>query len=225
MVRKYQMHAKRRTESNETMEDVHEMLAGLCLWSSAAGSEECSGNEPTMPPCERTLPTPPPRGPILAEQPNPDDLRRNDDAVATTSGRSPEAKTTIGLNPTVAAAFCQTLATTFRAKVKACMRHVGEDFNANDGLQLTARAYYEYNCQYQMEKFRPWLRVEPTEDWSSAAVADTVEDTTGVTTREQTKLEADNVVRYFQTPRDTDDAKSTRKPISFRKSRIVIRPP
>lgn len=125
------------------------------------------------------------------------------------------------------------------------MVHIGGHFDADDDNQLLARAYFAYNRQCQWRRRRaagprstPLAVADAAndaaddddgggggggggDDASAAAVA-TGGD--GPVTREQTKRRADDIVRYFTTPRDTDDARRTRRPISFRRSRIVIKP-
>lgn len=135
---------------------------------------------------------------------------------------------------------CRKLVVTLYAKVKACVVHIGGDFDATDDKQLAARAYFEYNQQYQLqrvalEKMRRNQRARPMfspdgedgGDWENEMGSHDGETTTsraiaGIKTRVQAKQEADDIVQWFLKPRDTDDAMRTRKPISFRKSWIVV---
>lgn len=124
---------------------------------------------------------------------------------------------------------CRELVTTLHTKVKACMYHIGSDFEPTDRKQLAARAYYGFNQQYQYYKAslekkderkllvrRQALSMVPSihVDTESRADADKF---SGILTREQAKQKAVEFVQWHLSPKDTDDAMSTRKPISFRK--------
>lgn len=134
---------------------------------------------------------------------------------------------------------CWKLVAKLYAKVKACVVHIGGDFDVTDHEQLVARAYFEYNQQYQLqrvalEKMRRNQRARPMfspdgddGEWENEMGSHDGETTTsravaGIKTRVQAKQEADDIVQWFLKPRDTDDAMRTRKPISFRKSWIIV---
>lgn len=131
---------------------------------------------------------------------------------------------------------CWKLVTTLHTKVKACMFHIGNDFDPCDAKQLSARAYFGFNQQYQYHKAcvenkdrskrqvrQPFKAANgtavhvPSEDMAASFQLD------GILTREQAKQKADEIVQWYLMPKDTDDALMMRKPISFRKSRLLLK--
>lgn len=139
-----------------------------------------------------------------------------------------------GADRMVAARACNKLVARLYAKVKSCMMHIGGDFDADDDQQLVARAYFEYHQQHQlqlatMETKDRYERSRNRRDADAGVAAADRElmaaharAGAGILTREQTKRQADDIARWFSSPKDTDDALRSRKPISFRKSRIVV---
>lgn len=132
-----------------------------------------------------------------------------------------------GRNPAVDA--CRKLSETLYAKVKSCMVHIGGAFDVNDKNQLMARACFAYDRQMQLQwdtvaskdrkrQSRDSLQLPVGNVKALAPDA----KATGIMTRVQAKQQAEDIVQWCITPKDTDDARRTRKPISFRKSRIVV---
>ncbi|XP_060845250.1 uncharacterized protein LOC132924824 [Rhopalosiphum padi] len=196
VVRKYQLHRKNRDMDSEPMMDAQQMLDGLCLQHLSVANDDCS----TI----RQTPTA--------------------KSIESTS----ETSNVFGRNPAVDA--CRKLSEVLYAKVKSCMVHVGSVFDSGDKKQLMARACFAYDRQTQIQwdvaattdkkrraRDRLQLSVDNIKDSTTNA------KTTGIMTRVQTKQQAQDIVQWCITPKDTDDAKRTRKPISFRKSRIVVR--
>lgn len=122
---------------------------------------------------------------------------------------------------------CRKLVVKVHSKVKPCMAYVGgRSFDANDGKQLTAQAYFTFKQQCQIQdavlkkrnRNRPPLlkmEVAPKDRTAVAAAA-------GIMTREQTKQQAEEIVQWFLTPKDAENSLRSRKPISFRKARIAL---
>lgn len=132
-----------------------------------------------------------------------------------------------GKNPAVDA--CRKLSETLYAKVKSCMVHIGSEFDFNDKNQLMARACFAYDRQIQLQwdtaatndrKRQAQASLQLLVEKAKSSAIDA--KATGIMTRVQTKQQAEDIVQWCITPKDTDDARRTRKPISFRKSRIVV---
>lgn len=222
MIRKYQLHMKNRTEYTQSMMDAQMMLEGLELSvdvdddNGGAGADATAGARPS------------------GTSSRVADVCDRQDRIC--DGTAPAASSQ---HPTVDS--CRKLVVKLHAKVKACMVHIGGNFDVTDGKQLAARAYFEFNQQYQLQrhalerKRRHSAKRSPS-DMSIAddgdkdrknEMAEAPDDTAawaaaGIKTREQAKQKADDIVQWFTTPRDTDAAARTRKPISFRKSWIIV---
>lgn len=192
VVRKYQLNLLRQTKSTEAITDAREMLKGLCLRHVDDNCSVVNG--------------------LPADEP---------------LDSTPETMEVPGRNPAVDA--CRKLAETLYIKVKSCMVHIGGTFDVDDENQLMARACFAYDRQTQMQwnvvdtmdrkrRTQPHLQL-PVENIKGSTTDARV---TGIMTRVETKQQADDIVRWCITPRDTDDTKRTRKPISFRKSRMVV---
>ncbi|VVC26669.1 Hypothetical protein CINCED_3A014946 [Cinara cedri] len=214
VVRKYQLRKKNQTECTRATMDAHRMLESLQLSIGVDSGGVTVGNVPCA---------------LVSEAADRDD-RRN--------CRSSRIS---GVDA------CRKLVAVLHAKVKACMVHIGGGFDATDDKQLAARAYFEYNQQYHVQRaaLEKKLRLQRTRlkqlssdgdgdgdgdgenemtikaDKSKTAIA-TARAAAGLKTREQAKQESEAIVEWFMTPKDSDDAKRTRKPISFRRSRIIV---
>lgn len=198
--RRYQVCMKNRTKCSETMADAVSMLEGLCLKKTSCNAD---GNDYDT--SNRTFSSAP--------------------ETAFTADRRGHNKNTSGWELAVDA--CRKLAVEVHTKVKSCMAYVGgRSFDPADRRQLTARAYFTFKQQCHIqnevlkkkEQNRPALQkveVEVKDPWAGAAAA-------GILTREQMKHQAEEIVQYFLTPKDADNTTKSRKPISFRKARIII---
>lgn len=135
-------------------------------------------------------------------------------------------------NGNTAVDACRKLVTTLHTKVKACMFHIGNDFDTCDNKQRSARAYFGFNQQYQYHKAsvenKDRSKRQVRQSFKAANVTKvnaTPEDmasmfqVNGILTREQAKQKADEIVQWYLMPKDTDEALIMRKPLSFRKSR------
>lgn len=211
VVRKYQINKRKRNMCTEAINDVHRMLEGLELVfddEKDRHNENSGSQHADMLEC----------------------IRPKSELDVIVHGHGATARTISGWN--TAASACQKLVAMLRTKMKACVVHIGGDFNVDDDQQLVARAYFEYNQQFHLQKNtmakneRDLRRVLAREDPSRMATdTRTTADsrtTARVLTREQSKRNSDDIVKWSVAPKDTDDAKRTRKPISFRKSRIIV---
>ncbi|XP_060856647.1 uncharacterized protein LOC132934357 [Metopolophium dirhodum] len=198
VVRKYQLHMKNpANKDTESMMDARQMLEGLRLKPCTVLDEDCTTvHEPS---------------------------------VVKSIDSAPGCRTVdvSGKNPAVDA--CRKLSETLYAKVKSCMVHIGGVFDANDRNQLMARACFAYDRQTQLQwdtvatkdrKRQARASLQLPVGKAKASVTDA--RATGIMTRVQAKQQAEDIVQWCITPKDTDDARRTRKPISFRQSRIVV---
>lgn len=196
--RRYQACMKNPTKCSETFADAELMLEGLCLGL-------CAGDDDGT--ADRTRPG-------TAETASEVEDRHGHCDTSCSGWES-------------AMDACRKLVVQVHTKVKSCMAYVGgRHFDETDDKQPVARAYFNAKQQSHIQgavlrkneqnRLTP-RRAEGSENdrWTGAAVA-------GILTREQTKDQAEKIVQWFLTPRDADDALKSRKPISFRKARIVM---
>lgn len=234
VLRKYKIYGRNRTKCTEAMIDAHQMLKGLRLFVDGGCSGGCDvgdlgidggiGSGGGDGGSVLTVASSINCGPALETG----FTEANDQTAKEYGGGSSDP------GRMVAARACRKLVARLYAKVKSCMMHIGGGFNADDDQQLVARAYFEYHQQHQlqlvaMESKDRYQRFQNMRDEDAVeAVTDKklmvahARAGAGILTREQTKRQADDIARWYSSPH-TDDVLKSRKPMSFRKSRIVIK--
>lgn len=213
MVRKYQINRAKLSICNDAMHDVHLLLGqGLKLMyddvdyhGNAADNDDGDGSQ--------------------------------DAAVCTLQEKSEFDNIVYGKhfsNLETGVIGCRKLVPVLRAKVKVIMKHIGDNFDVAGERQLVARANFEFSQQFNYQKNklskknRDRRKMRTAADDTQKAIDErdaSARIPTEVLTREQRKQLSNDIVKFSVMPKDTDDAKRTRKPISFRKSRIVLRDP
>lgn len=208
-VRKYQQYWKKRNKNlSKSIKDAHQLLKGMHLKAAVAGVDEGDVD-----------------GSVRTPECRLSDVLEKTAAGRNTTGRDVDDGTSEGPE-NQAVDECRKLADLLLTKVKACIRIIGRDFDTKGDDQLRARTFFGYIQQYQIGKAIQKKKFQDDEHFqlgieeAAAAVAensDAAARAAGILTREQTKRQADDIVQWFVTPRETNDAtRKTRKPISFR---------